>query len=260
MSKAGQDMGKTKPWHEEDDFWERARAVLFPERRWEEAPLEVEAILSLVRPAPGARVLDLCCGPGRHALEFVRRGFQVTAVDRTTAYLESARRRAKKEGLDLEFIEDDMRSFCRPGGFDAVVNYFTSFGYFEDPEDDRRVVSNVYRSLKIGGAFLLDMMGKEVLARILQGRRWEEEDGWLLLQETRVTKNWSWVESRWIVLKDDKKQEFNISHRLYSAVELISLLTQCGFESVDIYGDVKGGPYDHTAQRLVAVAHKGEFG
>jgi SAM-dependent methyltransferase len=252
-------MEQAKPWHDEDYFWETVAPVLFSERRWSDAPAEVEGVVSLLGISPGANVLDLCCGVGRHSVELARRGMRVTGVDRTRAYLERARRAAKAEGIEVEFAEDDMRAFCRPGVFDAVVNLFTSFGYFEDPEDDRRVVSNVYESLKIGGAFLLDMMSKEILARILQERRWQqEEDGTILLQETKVTKNWSWVESRWILLKDGKKQEFEISHRLYSAVELTSLLEGCGFERVEVYGDVQGAPYDHAAKRLVVLARKGD--
>ncbi len=252
-------MGTTKPWHEEDAFWEMIRPVLFTGQRWQDAPAQVEAMLALLKLAPGARVLDLCCGPGRHALEFARSGFQVTGVDRTAAYLERARKQARRQGLDVEFVEDDMRAFCRPEAFDAVVNYFTSFGYFEDPEDDRQVVLNVYESLRDGGAFLLDMMGKEVLARILEGTRWQEEDGAILLQETKVKKNWSWVENRWILLKDGERHDFHISHRLYSAAELTSLLDECGFGNLEVYGDMEGGPYDHTAQRLLAVARKGEL-
>jgi len=181
----------------------------------------------------------------------------VTGVDRTAAYLERARRQAKEEGLNVEFIEDDMRTFCRPEVFDAVVNLFTSLGYFENPEDDRQVVLNVHRSLRPGGVFLMDVMGKEVLARIFRSRRWHEEEGIIFLQECKVSKNWSWVENRWILLKEGDKWEFEISHRLYSAVELGAVLRECGFNRTDAYGDMIGGPYDHTAKRLVMVARKG---
>ena len=81
-------MGGAKPWREEDSFWEIAGPVLFTEQRWEYAPREVGAMVSLLGLSPGARVLDMCCGVGRHSLEFARRGFRVTGVDRTGTYLD----------------------------------------------------------------------------------------------------------------------------------------------------------------------------
>jgi SAM-dependent methyltransferase len=248
---------EVKPWYEDDLFWETVAPVLFSERRWSDAPTEVEDVVSLLGISPGAKVLDLCCGVGRHSLELARRGFHVTGVDKTAAYLERARRQAKAEGLDVEFLQDDMRTFCRPDAFDAAINLFTSFGYFEDPEDDRRVVTNVYRSLRSDGAFLMDLMGKEVVARVFQERGWREEDGIILLEERKVSNNWGWIENRWVIVKDGEKREVKISLRLYSAVELSALLAECGFDRVDVYGDAKGAPYDHTAKRLVAVARKG---
>lgn len=249
-------MHKTKPWHEQDAFWETVAPVLFVQRRWSDAPVEVEQVVYLLGLGSGAHVLDLCCGVGRHSLELARRGFQVTGVDRTRLYLDRASRRAEAEGLKVEFVQSDMRTFCRPDAFDAVVNLFTSFGYFEDPEDDRQVAMNVYRSLKSGGAFLIDIVGKEVLARIFRERDWYEENGLLVLQERKVSKNWSWMESRWIMFKDNNRAELNLSHRIYSAVELASLLAECGFAHIDAYGNLEGIAYDHLARRLVVVARK----
>jgi SAM-dependent methyltransferase len=256
LSYRGTRMQEAKPWYEQNAFWDTVAPVLFTERRWEDAPAEVEQVVSLLKIEPGAHVLDLCCGVGRHSLELARRGFQVTGVDRTRLYLDRASKQAEAERLDIEFVQSDMRTFCRPDAFDAVVNLFTSFGYFEDPEDDRQVAMNVYRSLKPGGAFLIDMMGKEVLARIFRERDWYEENGAIILQERRVTKNWSWMENRWLIFKDNQRAELNLSHRIYSAVELASLLTECGFTHVDAYGNLDGSAYDHLARRLVVVARK----
>lgn len=244
------------PWHEEDSFWQAVGPILFSDRRWADAPMEVADLISLLGIEPGARVLDLCCGEGRHSLELARRGFHVAGVDRMSTYLERARERAQEEGLQVEFVKDDMRTFCRPDAFDAVVNVFTSFGYFEDPDDDRQVVMNAYRSLRSGGSFLLDTMGKEVLARVFRERDWQGEDGITVLRETKVAGNWSRSENRWVILKDGARREVELSLRLYSAVEISSLLNGCGFAAVDIYGDLKGGPYDHTAKRLIVVAKK----
>jgi SAM-dependent methyltransferase len=247
-----------KEWHEQDAFWTKWAPVMFHERRWERAQEEVANIISLLRIGPEASVLDLCCGPGRHSLQLARHGFSVTGVDRTRSYLQRARRQAESEGLRIEFIQEDMRSFCRPGSFDVAISLFTSFGYFEDMNDDRKVAANVYRSLKKEGVFLIDIMGKEVLARIFRERDWYELDDIMVLEERKVCANWSWIESRWLMIKDGKVDEGRVSHRLYSAVELTTLLSDCGFDAIDVYGDLNGVPYDHTAKRLVAIAHKGK--
>ena len=251
-------MGDVRPWHEEDSFWETVGPVLFTERRWEDAPREVDAMVTLLGLSPGPSVLDLCCGVGRHSLEFARRGFQVTGVDRTATYLYEARRRAAEEDLQVEFLQEDMRTFVRPESFDAVINYFTSFGYFESEENDRRVLANAHRSLTASGVLLMEMMGKEILARVFSERGWREEDGMLILEDRKLTPDWSTIHNRWIILEGEDRREVTLTIRLYSAAELSTLLKEAGFGKVDVYGDFSGAPYDMEAKRLVVVAHKGE--
>jgi SAM-dependent methyltransferase len=251
-------MREKKPWHEEESFWEMAGPLLFTEQRWEYAPREVEAMVSLLGLSPGARVLDQCCGVGRHSLEFARRGFRVTGVDRTAAYLEEASTRATEQGLEIEFVQEDMRAFVKAEAFDAVINYFTSFGYFDDEEDQRRVLINAHESLRPGGALLMDMMGKEILARVFTERDWREEGGMLILEERTLAPDWSSLDNRWILIQDGERREVTVTTRQYSAAELSGLLKDAGFEAVDVYGDLTGAPYDMAARRLIAVAHKGE--
>lgn len=250
-------MTESKPWHENEEFWHAFAPSLFPERRWENTPKEVDLILERLGVASGATILDLCCGPGRHSLELSRRGFKVTGVDRTAAYLESARTKAASEGLNTAFILGDMREYRNPGAFDAVINIFTSFGFFEDPADDRRVLKNAFDSVKPGGAFLMDLLGKEILARNFRESHWDEqEDGTLMLESGRIEENWSRIRSRWILLKGTQRFESAVVLRLFSAVELSAALREAGFQSVEIFGDLAGAPYDQNAKRLVALARK----
>jgi SAM-dependent methyltransferase len=243
-------------WHESDEFWELFAPFMFDPGRLAAAPPEVEQLLGLLGLRPGADVLDLCCGPGRHAVELARRGFHVTGVDTTASHLELARDKAYQEGLSIEFVQQDMRVFCRPDSFDAILNLFTSFGFFEDPDENRQVLCNAYRSLKAGGALLIDVKGKEVLARVWQARNWYEHEGVLFLAEHHVRKDWSWMENRWILLRGGERCEFTVSHWIYSAAELSGLLRECGFAAVDVYGGFDGSPYDEKASRLVVVGHK----
>ncbi len=245
-----------KPWHEDDAFWRDTAQVMFGERRWAAAPEEVDKITALAGLQPGMHVLDLCCGVGRHSLELARRGYRMTGVDRTAAYLAEAQRRAAGEGLDVEWVQADMREFRRPAAFDVALNLFTSFGFFEDPADDRCVAENLAYSLKPGGALLVEMMGKEILARIFQPRGWHEDNGLIVLEERKVTRNWGWMENRWIIIRGNERVEHRLSHRLYAATELISLLISSGFMAAEAYGGLDGSPYDHTAKRLVVLARR----
>jgi SAM-dependent methyltransferase len=249
-------MNTVKPWHEDNSFWEIWGPWLFSPQRIQNATEEADKTVRLLQITPGTHVLDLGCGVGRHSLALARRGFKVTGIDRTKIYLQQARSQANKEKLDVEFIHSDMRAFCRPAAFDVVINLFTTFGYFEDIADDRRVVKNVYESLKPGGAFIMDTHGKETLARVFQKHIWNENEGIIVLQEQAISQNWSWMQSRWIMLKGNERIENIISHRLYAASELAALFTGNGFSWVDIFGDLDGNPYDETARRLVAVGHK----
>ncbi|MFC2036779.1 class I SAM-dependent methyltransferase [Chloroflexota bacterium] len=242
-------------WHEQDSFWETM--PMFSEQSWEAAAKEVDLVIALLGVQPGAAVLDLGCGVGRHSLEWARQGYHVTGVDRTATYLRTASEKAAAEDLELELVQADMREFLRPGAFDAAINLFTSFGYFEDPAEDRQVVDNLFQCLKPGGTLVMEMMGKEVLARIFLPRDWQElPDGALFLQERKMKPDWSWIENRWILVKEGQRQEYIIGHRVYDGVGLRALLLEAGFESADLYGDLTGAPYDTEAQRLVVVARK----
>lgn len=247
-------MSERTAWHEDDDFWcTFAPQIMFGEHAWTRALSDVDQLVKLL--PTGAVVLDLCCGPGRHALELARRGFLVTALDRTASYLEQARAQAKTEALEIEFVCDDMRRFVRPVSFDAIINLSTSFGFFEDPADDRKVMENTYRSLRRDGLFIMDMKGKEILARSFVERTWFELDGKLLLLKRTVMKDWSWVEDLWISFENGTRREFVMAHRPYSAAELRLLLESCGFNPI-IQGDLAGAKYDHHANRLVAVSRR----
>ncbi len=245
-----------KDWYDDDWFWETFGPTMFGQKRWEDAPKEVDELILLLGIKSGSVILDLCCGQGRHSLELARRGFRVTGVDRTTSYLSEAKKRAKADGLHIEFIEEDMRKFSRAEGFDVVINMFTAFGYFEDLAEDKRVLSNIFSSLRKGGKLIIDVMGKEILARIFCERDWQEQDEFFVLQERKVSQNWSRMENRWILLKNGRQYETKFSHRLYSATELLGLLTDSGFSCINIYGDLTGAEYDHNAKRLIAVANK----
>ncbi len=245
-----------KNWHEQERFWVELSPLFFTEESWTSAINEVDAIERLLRLSTKDRVLDLGCGPGRHAINFAKKGYNVTGIDTTKVFIEEAKKRAEKEKLNINFIIEDMRNFVDKESYDVVVNLFTTFGYFEKIEDDIKVLDNVYASLKPGGRLLIEMEGKEVIAHIFQKKDWVEENGIYLLQKRKLTDNMSMMESRWILIKENSKHIFDITQRLYSAFEIYSMIKDRGFKDVDIYGGLSFEPYDIYARKLVVVAVK----
>ncbi len=112
------------------------RVSLFSRRRYTQAEDLLDTCPLLSFPA-GARVLDLCCGPGVFTVPLADRGCDVTGVDLSPAMLERARKRSADTGAQVRYVQADAREYEAPGAFDVVLNMFTSFGYFEDPAEQR---------------------------------------------------------------------------------------------------------------------------
>jgi len=243
-------------WFANEDFWRDFYPFMFPPERFSAAKDEVGRIVTLTR-CSGGRLLDLCCGPGRHAVEFAQSGFQVTGVDRSRFLLERARERASQAGVSIEWVVEDMRSFVRPAAFDLACNLFTSFGYFKEEADNLKVLRNVHESLKKNGVLIVEVVGKERLARTWQNTISNElADGSLVVQRPQLRDDWSRVYSDWILVKDGRAHTFSFEHTIYSGRELKDCLLSCGFVEIQLFGDLQGAPYNLEATRLVAVARK----
>ncbi|GHV35928.1 SAM-dependent methyltransferase [Spirochaetia bacterium] len=271
-------MAHKKEWFNDESFWEQYAPIMFDAKHWGEVPGVADGVTRLARlklydegPAglihplwnmavPGnksaPRILDLCCGFGRLTLEFARRGFVATGVDITESYLKTAREDAIYENLDIEFTKEDVRDFKRPDFFDVAVNLYISFGYFADPMDDKKFIQNAYDSLKGGGTLIIDTLGKEIAVRDFVESEWFEKAGFFVLTEYEALDSWGSLKNRWILIKDGKQIERTFTQRLYSAAELRALLFEAGFSQVEIYGDWNESPYDHRAERLIAVGRK----
>lgn len=243
-------------WFEDETFWRELYPYIFPPERFAVAGEQTDQILTLTKYA-GGTMLDLGCGPGRHSVAFAQRGFAVTGVDRSALLLNRARERAAEAGVTIEWVEEDMRRFLRPAAFNLACSLFTSFGYFESEADDLRVLRNVHASLKDSGVFVIEMMGKERLARVWQNALCTQQaDGSLLIQRPQVAADWCRIKNDWIVLRDGHAQTFHFEHTVYSGREIKDRLLACGFSEVQLFGDLSGSPYGLDATRLVAVARK----
>jgi SAM-dependent methyltransferase len=241
-------------WFEDEEFWTAYAPLMFDEAHWAEVPEAVDAVLKFSGLSPGGRVLDVCCGVGRHSIELARRGFAVTGVDLTSAYLEAARETAEAAGLSPEWIKADARSFSREGCFDLCINLFTSFGYFATRDEDLLMLKNCARNLSPGGCFILETVGKEIAARDFIRSEEFLRAGWNVRTEYEIIGDWEAEKNRWILRDGETCVDRSFVLRLYSGYEMRKCLEQAGFRSIEIFGGLDGRPYDEKALSLVAVA------
>lgn len=243
-------------WYSNTVFWSLFYEWMFTAESFEQAKEQINDIVRLSGVGTGA-ILDLCCGPGRHSVPFAKVGFEVTAVDLNAFLLGKAEEYATRENVAIEFANEDMRYFERAESFDLIINMFSSFGYFENPEEDTKVLENAFHSLRTGGRIVLDIRGKEIHA-MENPESYSDQmpNGDLIFHRITTNDDWTSTHSTWVYVQGERAHTFELTYNLYSGAELRVLLRKAGFSDVQVYGDLKGAPYNHKAKRLVAVAGK----
>ncbi len=219
---------------------------------------EVEFIAGALDLPHGARVLDLACGVGRHAIGMAKLGYQVTGVDFNPRYLENAAVEAERAGVAVRWMTGDMRTLRVEEGFDGIYSYFTSFGYFSDAENER-VIANVVQALRHSGRFLLDMANRDWILTHPQQRTWtRQEDGALLMEEATLDLPSSRVVSRLILVQPQGgaqvTKEFNL--RLYTSAELTAMFGRHGLIVKQVWGGPDRSAYSAESRRLVLLAER----
>lgn len=239
----------------DEKFWKDFEILMYDKDRIESTENDVKEIIELLNISKSSHVLDVCCGFGRHSLELAKNNIKVTGIDITKYYLDKAI--SKKVNPDNPaFIHQDLLNLSDKDKYDFAVNMFTSFGLLESEDDEITGLNNVYNSLKKGGKYLIDIQGKELLCRDYEKNIWFESGDVKVFLEYSILNCFTVLRSRWLYYKDSKMYEKSFDTRVYSAIELATLLSNTGFSSIEIYGDLKGTPYDYSAKRLIAVATK----
>jgi hypothetical protein len=131
------------------------------------------------------------------------------------------------------------------------------FGYFKREDENQQVLVNVHTSLVTGGVFLLDVAGKEILARVFQATGSSEVPGGVLVQRRKVVEDWSRMSNEWMLIEPERVRSFRFQHWIYSGYELTQMLLRAGFSHVQLFGDFAGASYGTGAVRLIARAQKG---
>ena len=229
------------------DFWLRASAGLNTK---EEAAFVAEA-LGL---ASGARVLDVPCGGGRHALELAARGLRVTGVDISTDFLDAARALADERALAIDWEERDMRDLPWPDAFDGACCLGNSFGYL-DGDDNAAFLRAVASALRPGARFVLETgYLAETLFPIFQERSWYPDGDGYTLSSRRYDPAEGRLHVAFTFIRDGRTETRTMSARVHTAREVVALLTDAGFTGVETYSSCARDPFRLGSQRLLAVA------
>lgn len=223
---------------------------LYADRDQQEAVQMIDLLESTLPCKDHPMVLDLGCGRGRHSIELTRRGYRVTGLDLSEQALEKARKKADERGVDVRFVQGDMRIPIQET-FDLVVNLFTTFGYFSDSEDDERVLDAVTQMVSPQGWFVLDFLNPDWVRKTL------------VTQENRSIEGLEVHIQRWIESASTKGDSFDLvkkemrftdgegrtlgvfeeSVRLYPLEWLETQLHARGFQLINLFGDYQGDEF-----------------
>ncbi len=216
----------------------------------------IERVLNLPK---GSKILDLCSGHGRHTISLAAAGYKMTAFDLNRKALNILRKEAKKNNLDVRIIEGDMRKVPFKNQFDAVINIFTSFGYFEKEEENLKALKEARRSLKKGGKFLLDIRNKSLALKNSFSKRCYKTKNYSVL-EKRVFDKKNSQEIVNLTITDKKGGNYSAQYitKLYSLDKMKDMLKNAGFNDViKVYGDTtEGKKYNKKSKRMVILCSK----
>lgn len=209
----------------DEDYLYFYETMLTPER----TAGEVEQIVELL--GPRDEVLDCPCGHGRISNALAERGYRVVGLDRSELFLERARADAKTRSVDVEYVQGDMRELPWRERFDGVVNWFTSFGYFDD-ETNRAIAQGFHDALRPGGRLVVESMNLIRVLKYFGGIHVLERDDDLMLDRVQLDVVESATHTERIIVRGGRVRRTHFRVRMYTFVELRGLLEAIGFENV----------------------------
>ena len=248
------------------DWYERAFQLdylrVYKHRNDEEARKQIDfttQVLGLTLPLD---VFDLSCGDGRHAIEWARRGYQVTGLDLSAELLTRARERASEGDLNVRFIQGDMREIPYIESFDLLVNFFTSFGYFQEDDENKKVLQSIANALRPEGVFLMDYLSRDhviqtlvaedektVEGAILRQRRWISGDPDTVGSHVRINKHVN-------MTSQGESRTYEESVRMYTFEEMLAMTEEAGLSVTQSFGDFDGRKPGPDAPRLILVGKR----
>ncbi len=241
--------------------------VMFKSRAGKPTRLEVEEVLKQLRIKHPLKILDLCCGEGRHSIVFAQNGHKVVGLDYANNFLKVARKEAGQLKLPIKFIKADMKQtsrYFKKEEFDVAVSLYNSFGYFDKRSDDFKTIKEVSKVLKSNGYFVINTingsgakvrlknpisMGHEVFKNLFM-----IDKAYLDFKKMRTHADWTIIDAR---KKKTSIFRGSFQQNVYSHNEMKDMLKKAGFKIVKTWGVLHGGAFDErTSWHQTILAQK----
>jgi len=217
---------------------------------------QARVVKKLLKARKGQRVLDVPCGMGRLTIPLAKAGLEMTGVDLAPHFIAKARRRAKKERADIRFINSDMRDIDFEEEFDAVFNWFGSFGYFSNA-DNLAFCRRVFRALKPGGRFLVDGKNKSWIITHFRAEGEHTIGGVHVRIRNRLDRRTGRVIGNWTFKKGKRVERRRSDMRIFNGAEMRALLRKVGFRDIKLYGNwYPVSRFTRHSSRIIAVGTK----
>ncbi|WP_053367854.1 class I SAM-dependent methyltransferase [Bacillus sp. FJAT-27245] len=238
-------------WYE--DHFQQDYLLIYKHRNEQHAQLELESLWKHIPLNREGKVLDLCCGSGRHSRWMAKSGHKVTGIDLSAVLLEEARKSLDSETIIYQ--KSDMREISFKEEFDIVVNLFTSFGYFDQDEENEKVLKKVYEALKTDGYFLFDFLNPSFLESNLIPFSTHSEGEMIINQYRKV--EGEFIVKRISVKDAYSQRDYEERVKLYSYQMLKSMLLRNGLEPIQVFGDYSGDSLcEYSSPRVIFLCQK----
>lgn len=227
--------------------------VLYSHRNEREAEVFCDLIEKFTRISESDEIVDFCCGAGRLAIELARRSYKVTGVDLSQNLIKQAKEKSKKENLEIEFINGDVRDLNFHGRFKLAVNFFTSFGYFDDDENNK-VFENICKSVNDSGWVVIDYFNPLYVKSNLREEEIKSINGLKIIQKRSLINNRVVKEIE--IISNGQNNKFYESVRLYEKDEFIKMFEQNNFKVEYLFGDYNGNELTNDSPRMIFFAKR----
>lgn len=223
--------------------------VLTPQR----LEIEINFLKKYTDLAYPKNILDLACGFGRHANALAKFGHTVTGIDYSEGFLRIAREEAIKIGVNVKYIQADMRNINYQSVFDRVYCLFTAIGYFSD-EENEELFSRIFHALKPGGIFCFDSHNRDNFHTYYKPQMKIEKNGNLMRDEISFDSDKGRSRTKRTTLFNNLEKTTEFEIRLYSPTELKKILTNIGYSNLQFYDNWKGNPISPEGKRMIVTA------